>query len=484
MLSLFSAPASLACFTPAVIVSPARRAHFDVGLSQQPVHDVAAVTISSLFSDSSIFRNSSHFATAFRGWAEGKTAYLMSTRAAWTWALQNEHCACPWLLLLEDDAVLPPGVARLVPIILAHHSNASVVTLDVRAGSYSADRVGRCCLAATLYRISALPALLDRLDPERWRQGPLRGVDLALLPLLNDLAANHRIGVANVPIVGTSGVESSLPDDPSKAPAQRPQMLSEKAWPWTKQRTTWPDWLEMSVRSTTSGRPPRCFVAFGQGGTKPVAGLLPMDMHLCKSTAGQPLESPTASGAWRFSEAKKCFTLDIGLAQALAALLEGRTVTDLGAGVGCYAAALTHLGVRSVLALDGTTGIDKTTGGRVQTWDLSDATAWLPRADYALSLEVAEHIPARSEHAFLRYVEMASCGAVVSWAEPGQGGIGHVNERSTSYVQAALRKRGLWLDQNVTQKLREAAGLPYLRRTVALYVKRDAPPRCLGQTAT
>lgn len=485
MLSLSSA--SLACFTPAVIVHPDRRARFAAGLSQRPVHEVAAVTKEALFSHPSsaqIFRNSSHFAKAFRDWDQAKAAYLMSTRATWTWALQNEQVTgCPWLLLLEDDAVLPPGFDRLVTAILAHHSAASVIMLDARSGSYSETRVGSCCLAAALYHISVLPVLLERLDPWHWQLRQLQGVDLAILPLLNDSAAKGVMKVANVPIVGTAGLHTNL-----KVKHSGDQQNSEKAWPWTLRRATWPDWLETSVRSTPFGSPPRCNVVLGTGnGTgggrnhhaDSMAGLLPMDMHLCKPPV-TPLESPaSATGAWRFP-APKCYPLDFGLAQAIAALLKGYIVADLGAGVGCYTEALAHLGVRHVVAVDGAEGIDEVTGGRVQRMDLALSTDLHLRADYVLSLEVGEHIPARWEHVLLRHIDKSSiCGAIVSWAQPGQGGGGHVNERSSSYVQAALGASGLLLDQNVTKKLREAAGLPYLRRTAAFYVRRDAPPHCL-----
>jgi hypothetical protein len=77
----------------------------------------------------------------------------------------------PWLLVLEDDALLPPpapGKPRLVPLLRftveRHFPNASVVWLDSRSGLGVGAVPGVCCTAAMLYRRSFLPELTAHLD--------------------------------------------------------------------------------------------------------------------------------------------------------------------------------------------------------------------------------------------------------------------------------------------------------------------------------
>ena len=51
------------------------------------------------------------------------------------------------------------------------------------------------------------------------------------------------------------------------------------------------------------------------------------------------------------------------------------------------------------------------------------------------SLEVAEHIPLENEEAYLdNCCKLCEIGCILSWALPGQGGLGHVNEQPNEYV--------------------------------------------------
>jgi len=61
-------------------------------------------------------------------------------------------------------------------------------------------------------------------------------------------------------------------------------------------------------------------------------------------------------------------------------------------------------------------------------------------ADWILSFENAEHIRREFEHNYIKTIQQARVGLIVAWAKPGQGGMGHHNERSQSYVKEAIEK--------------------------------------------
>ena len=84
------------------------------------------------------------------------------------------------------------------------------------------------------------------------------------------------------------------------------------------------------------------------------------------------------------------------------------TVLDLGAGIGQYGtffrshAAASHI---NYIALDGAENIEESTKGLVRFADLTDGlprdVRALPRVHWAMSLEVAEHVPRSGEPRFL-----------------------------------------------------------------------------------
>ena len=56
-----------------------------------------------------------------------------------------------------------------------------------------------------------------------------------------------------------------------------------------------------------------------------------------------------------------------------------------------------------------------------------------------------------------RNLHVHACqGIIISWADLGQGGHGHVNNHSPAYVRAALTDLGYHLDVRLTNKLRVA----------------------------
>ena len=194
------------------------------------------------------------------------------------------------------------------------------------------------------------------------------------------------------------------------------------------------------------------------------------------------------SGAWTVSDdyaksaKQKCddciYKLDRGLALCLARFFGAATVTELGAGVGRYAKFIEKVGLGAhVTAYDGMPDVEVRSKGRVQHADLAFQPS-LSRSDWAMSLEVAEHIPAQFESNFLRNIDCANRqGVVLSWSElpERRGGIGHVNARNRGYVPRRMRQRGYEYNRNASSVLRSCAAKHYLRSGILVFER--APGR-------
>ena len=156
-----------------------------------------------------------------------------------------------WLLLLEDDAVFPEGVAllELLDSIASHHPDASVIWLDSRSGSYSASDPGGCCTSAMLYRVSFLPTLVAHLDfdnPASWGNNLTAARSSQQQECASDLVLNllmtHEFPgqSAIVPVFGTGAFASLLKKD------ARTSVCS-----WQARRQSWPNWLLDSAPTAT-----------------------------------------------------------------------------------------------------------------------------------------------------------------------------------------------------------------------------------------
>lgn len=180
--------------------------------------------------------------------------------------------------------------------------------------------------------------------------------------------------------------------------------------------------------------------------------------HLC--TPG--VELPTDTGAWCLSAGNETafgfplasqHYLDDGIAASLLTMVHNQSVLDVGAGSGQYGRYFEHHRTSThYTAIDGALNVEAFTDGFVQWADLV-----LPYhrpggpADWVVSLEVGEHIPARYEAAYFANLHRNNrCGVVLSWAVPGQSGRGHVNCRDNGYVAGEMRKLGYVLDEAAT----------------------------------
>jgi SAM-dependent methyltransferase len=143
-------------------------------------------------------------------------------------------------------------------------------------------------------------------------------------------------------------------------------------------------------------------------------------------------------------------------------LLQPRSVVDVGCGIGQWLGEFTARGVEDYLGIDGPhvqAEQLRIPRERFRAHDLSQPLRLERRFELALSLEVAEHLPARQAAGFVDLLTRAAPAVVFSAAVPAQGGFGHVNEQwpwywkqlfaVRGYVQLDPFRKALWRDPEV-----------------------------------
>eukprot|EP00908_Phaeocystis_cordata_P018189 Transcript_29588.p1 GENE.Transcript_29588~~Transcript_29588.p1 ORF type:complete len:239 (-),score=22.43 Transcript_29588:171-887(-) len=170
------------------------------------------------------------------------------------------------------------------------------------------------------------------------------------------------------------------------------------------------------------------------------------------------------------------YKLDHKLVPCLVALFAGHTVTELGAGVGLYQQAALDTGrVLSWTAYDGMPDIETLTQGRVRWADLSARQeARIVRSDYAISMEVAEHIPPLHQGNFVTNLDLANRhGLVISWSRWGSkaSSHGHLNPRTPEQVCEIFRAKGYHHNTNASRILRHCATYPFLKIGLMVFAR-------------
>lgn len=133
-------------------------------------------------------------------------------------------------------------------------------------------------------------------------------------------------------------------------------------------------------------------------------------------------------------------------------------VYDLGCGHNFYVTVLQYFGYDAW-------GIDSTDLGS-RYFTQQDLTKPLKFYGYGvtrekvsgnvISLEVGEHIPEELASVYLDNVASFGGDIIMSWAVPGQEGIGHINCRPNDWVIAEMQKRNYRMDDGRTETLRNS----------------------------
>lgn len=175
-------------------------------------------------------------------------------------------------------------------------------------------------------------------------------------------------------------------------------------------------------------------------------------------------------GYWLSQEEFKTHQFDKRLAYEVARIFCVVTAVDIGCGNGQYTNFLNSKGIKCV-GYDGSPSTPEIAGKYCQVMDFSEPVD-IGQYDLVLSLEVGEHIPVEYEQDFIdNLCRAAKQYIVLSWAVIGQGGVGHVNCRNNDYIIRELGKRGFILDADSTERLREAAFLPWFKNTIMAFDK-------------
>lgn len=163
---------------------------------------------------------------------------------------------------------------------------------------------------------------------------------------------------------------------------------------------------------------------------------------------------------------------DEPLCKALFLFLENQTnIVDFGCGNADYSKYLASKG-KKVDAFDGNPNTPEMTGGFASILDLSNPFDLEKKYECVISLEVGEHIPKEKEQIYLDNLDKHSSQCIIlSWALPGQGGDGHVNEQSNGYVIKEMEKRGYSYYEEASQYFRSVANLWWFKKTIMVFVK-------------
>ena len=92
-----------------------------------------------------------------------------------------------------------------------------------------------------------------------------------------------------------------------------------------------------------------------------------------------------------------------------------------------------------------------------------------------MSLKVGEHIAPSSTSQFLSLLDRhCKIGIIISWAVPGQGGHGHINELPTSRIMEHLLEKGYYQNDwtnKFQNEARESASYPWFKKSVLVFLK-------------
>jgi SAM-dependent methyltransferase len=136
----------------------------------------------------------------------------------------------------------------------------------------------------------------------------------------------------------------------------------------------------------------------------------------------------------------------------------GGSLIDVGCGSGAIAAQFLRAGYSIVGCEHSPHGrkLARRQGVNVVDFDLNRK----PPADVignfevAYSFEVAEHLTPKLGDALVEFLTRLSIVVVFTAAQPGQGGVGHINEQPIEYWSERFRQHRFELDQVNTDKLR------------------------------
>lgn len=182
---------------------------------------------------------------------------------------------------------------------------------------------------------------------------------------------------------------------------------------------------------------------------------------------------PTETGIWSVEEAMEYHDFSYRLAKYIGdTLLKNETIIDWGCGRATLLRYLHDRGFTSLYGIEGT-DFPAFEYGNVLVEDLTNPISRVSIGN-SICLEVLEHIDKRYEQIVLDNIAGNTKGRLIlSWAIPGQSGIGHVNCQHNVYVISEIEKRGFKLNLEETLEARQHVDnhTAYFRDTILIFDK-------------
>jgi hypothetical protein len=149
----------------------------------------------------------------------------------------------------------------------------------------------------------------------------------------------------------------------------------------------------------------------------------------------------------RFYERQQALSLSSAkrILPALIKLLGPRSIVDIGCGVATWLSVAQAAGVADILGMDGghvERAMLKIPADKFIGHDLAKPVKLDRRFDLAMSLEVAEHLPAERADGFVADLVALAPVVLFSAAIPHQAGVNHVNLQWPGYWAERFAKHG------------------------------------------
>lgn len=167
---------------------------------------------------------------------------------------------------------------------------------------------------------------------------------------------------------------------------------------------------------------------------------------------------------------------DEGLKISLCEFIDNmNSIIDFGCGDASYIKYILSQKNINVKAFDGNPNVKKITNGIGERADISQPLNLNQKFDVVLSIEVAEHIPKEFEENYINnLINHTNKYLIISWAIPGQGGKGHVNEQTNEYVIDLFNKHGFSHIFEYSKYLRNTiTNCNWLKNTIFVFESRN-----------
>lgn len=157
------------------------------------------------------------------------------------------------------------------------------------------------------------------------------------------------------------------------------------------------------------------------------------------------------------------------------------SAVDLGCGVGTWLSVAREQGAQEILGLDGP-WVDRELlvipQQAFRQVALGEIDAGPRRYHLAISLEVAEHLPAARADPFVSALTGLADLVLFSAAIPGQGGRNHVNEQWPQYWVEKFDRAGYAVHDFIRPHIWSDERIPYwYRQNILLFARRDGSAR-------